>query len=130
MKLNFWLFIFSWITLIIYIKFRKKEQRNNYFFFEIPRIRYPSDILDEVIKDYSDENVYKYSSFNFKSDISNYFPLFKNTCDTVKTSKDSLVLILPGCNDRCIGIDYFVWELERNTESDILCVEYGYQLER
>lgn len=59
-----------------------------------------------------------------------YFPSLKNQCYLDESDDNTLILYFPGCNDRCIGVDYLIWNLERFSNADIICIEYGYKLER
>lgn len=58
------------------------------------------------------------------------FPGLVNQCALDEEPNKALVLYFPGCNDRCIGIDYQIWNLQRYSNAEVLCIEYGYKLER
>ena len=57
-----------------------------------------------------------------------HLPPFKRQCGPSE-ERSLPTLLFPGCNDRCIGIDYFHWALERHSNSEVICIEYGHLLD-
>ena len=54
--------------------------------------------------------------------------LEKTECN-VDEEPTPLVIVFPGSNDRCIGVDWLVWAIERHSNSEVICFEYGHKLE-
>lgn len=63
------------------------------------------------------------------SPIMKLLPFAKNFCSHDELPAEEIVVFFPGCNDRCIGVEYVIYQLELQTNANVFCVDYSYQIE-
>ena len=63
------------------------------------------------------------------SPILKLLPFAKNFCSLDELPAQETIVFLPGCNDRCIGVEYLIYQLQLQTNANVFCVEYSYLIE-